>query len=63
MYLPLLLSIIEGSEPRWGDLVGLVGSKNKTTTVSLGYTDEQFESQHMDSLQSVFCALGRCTYI
>jgi hypothetical protein len=32
----LLLSIIERSESRRGDLVGLVRSKNKTTTVSLG---------------------------
>jgi alkyl sulfatase BDS1-like metallo-beta-lactamase superfamily hydrolase len=61
MYLPLLLSIIERSESRRGDLVGLVRSKNKTTTVSLGYRNEQSQSQYMDSLQSVFC--NRAEYL
>ena len=55
MYLPLLLSVIENSESRRGDLVGLVRSKNKTTTVSLGYSGKKRESAYGFASECVLC--------
>ena len=38
--LPISLNIVESSEPSWRNSLASVRGENKTTTVSLGYTQQ-----------------------